>query len=289
MKRDPLLQALAEARHADPFGVLGPHIGPNGLVIRAVIPTAERITVTRNGPGSVEMTRRHPAGIFEAVLPDITQIPDYRLQVSYFGGATSEVDDPYRYGRVLSDYDLYLFGEGKHTRIYDKLGAHPMTIGGADGVHFAVWAPNAKRVSAVGDFNSWDGRRHPMRSLGSSGVWEIFIPGVAVGERYKFELLTKYGEVILKSDPFGFAFELPPLNASLVSAPKDQWKDGEWMRSRDSAGSWFHQPFAAYEVHLGSWGRVPEEGNRYLTYAELADRLIPYVKEMGTRTSSCSR
>ena len=206
MKRDSALQALAEARHADPFAVLGPHPDSRGVVIRALVPTAERITVTRNGSGSVEMQRRHPAGIFEVVLPGATEVPDYRLQVQYHGGATSEIDDPYRYGRVLSDYDLYLFGEGKHTRIYEKLGAHPMTVGTAAGVHFAVWAPNAKRVSVVGDFNAWDGRRHPMRSLGASGVWEIFIPGLYVGEKYKFEILSRYGEVLLKSDPFGFAF-----------------------------------------------------------------------------------
>jgi 1,4-alpha-glucan branching enzyme len=237
--------------------------------------------VTRNGSGSVEMERRHPAGIFEAVLPGTAEIPDYRLEVLYHGGSTSEIDDPYRYGRILSDYDLYLFGEGKHTRIYEKLGAHPTTIGGSAGVHFAVWAPNAKRVSVVGDFNAWDGRRHPMRSLGGSGVWEIFIPGLYVGEKYKFEILSRYGEVVLKSDPFGFAFELPPQNASVVAAPAYDWKDAEWMRSRASADSWFHQPMAVYEVHLGSWSRIPEESGRYLTYRELAERLIPYVKEMG--------
>jgi 1,4-alpha-glucan branching enzyme len=227
------------------------------------------------------MERRHPAGIFEAVLPGTAEIPDYRLEVLYHGGSTSEIDDPYRYGRILSDYDLYLFGEGKHTRIYEKLGAHPTTIGGSAGVHFAVWAPNAKRVSVVGDFNAWDGRRHPMRSLGGSGVWEIFIPGLYVGEKYKFEILSRYGEVVLKSDPFGFAFELPPQNASVVAAPAYDWKDAEWMRSRASADSWFHQPMAVYEVHLGSWSRIPEESGRYLTYRELAERLIPYVKEMG--------
>ena len=281
MKRDSALQALAEARHADPFSVLGPHPDPRGLVIRALVPTAERISVTRNGSGSVEMERRHPAGIFEAVLPGTAEIPDYRLEVLYHGGSTSEIDDPYRYGRILSDYDLYLFGEGKHTRIYEKLGAHPTTIGGSAGVHFAVWAPNAKRVSVVGDFNAWDGRRHPMRSLGGSGVWEIFIPGLYVGEKYKFEILSRYGEVVLKSDPFGFAFELPPQNASVVAAPAYDWKDAEWMRSRASADSWFHQPMAVYEVHLGSWSRIPEESGRYLTYRELAERLIPYVKEMG--------
>ena len=280
MKRDPLLQALAEARHADPFSVLGPHVEPRGVVIRTIVPTAERVSVVCNGSGPLEMTRRHPAGVFEVVLPGVTDVPDYRLRVSYHGGGTSEVDDPYRYGRILSDYDLYLFGEGKHTRIYDKLGAHPLTVGSAAGVHFAVWAPNARRVSVVGDFNAWDGRRNPMRSLGSSGVWEIFIPGIGVGERYKFELLTQYGEVILKSDPFGLAFELPPLNASLVADPKYTWQDDEWMQSRDACASWFHRPFAVYEVHLGSWARMPDD-NRYLTYTELAERLVPYVKEMG--------
>ena len=281
MKRDAVLEALAEARHADPFGALGPHVDPRGIVIRTIIPTAEHVAVTRNGSRPIAMTRRHSAGIFEALLPDTRDIPDYRLSVSYFGGGAAELDDPYRYGRVLSDYDLYLFGEGKHTRIYDKLGAHPMTIGEAEGVHFAVWAPNAKRLSVVADFNAWDGRRHPMRSLGSSGVWEIFIPHIALGERYKFEILTKHGEVVLKSDPFGFAFELPPQTASVVCAPAYDWNDGAWMAARESHGSWFHRPFAAYEVHLGSWARVPEDDNRYLTYAELAARLIPYVKEMG--------
>ncbi len=281
MKRDALLQALAEARHADPFGVLGPHVESGGVVIRAIVPTADRVTVTRNGSSPIDMTRRHPSGIFEATIAGATEIPDYRLRVLFHGGTTGEIDDPYRYGRVLSDYDLYLFGEGKHTRIYDQLGAHPMTVGNAAGVHFAVWAPNAKRVSVVGDFNSWDGRRHPMRLLGASGVWEIFVPGVGTGERYKFELLTGYGEVVLKSDPFGFAFELPPLNASIVWAPSYQWRDNAWMSGRSSFESWFRRPMAVYEVHLGSWMRVPEDGNRYLSYTELAQRLVPYVKEMG--------
>ena len=281
MKRDATLKALAEARHFDPFSVLGPHVEADGVLIRAIIPPAERVTVTRQGAAPVDMTRRHPAGIFEARLAALEEIPDYRLQVTFPRGVHVEVDDPYRYGRVLSDFDLYLFGEGKHTRLYDKLGAHPMTVGVSAGVHFAVWAPNAHRVSVIGDFNSWDGRRHPMRVLGVSGVWEIFIPGVHVGHRYKFELLSKYGEVLLKSDPFGFEFEAPPLTASLVSVPRYEWRDQAWMESREGQGSWFNRPLAAYEVHLGSWGRVPEEGGRYLTYGEYAERLIPYVKEMG--------
>jgi 1,4-alpha-glucan branching enzyme len=276
-----VFEALAEARHPDPFSVLGPHVEASGIVVRAILPTAERVTVLRNGSGAVEMTQRHTAGVFEATLTDATEIPDYRLRVAYGGGATVEMDDPYRYGRVISDYDLYLFGEGKHTRIYDKLGAHPITFGGTAGAHFGVWSPNAARVSVVGDFNAWDGRRHPMRSLGASGVWEIFIPAIAAGQRYKFEILTRYGEVILKSDPFGFAFELPPLNASIVAVPKHEWRDAEWMAARAAADSWFHRPVAVYEVHLGSWARNGAAGEQYLSYPELAERLIPYVKEMG--------
>ena len=279
IKRAASFQALAEARHDDPFGILGPHVEGSGLVIRACVPTAERMVVTRNGSTPVPMKRRHAAGIFEAVIPDAKAIPDYRLEVTFGGGTTVHVDDPYRYERVLTDYDLYLFGEGKHTRIYDKLGAHLITLRGTAGVHFAVWAPNARRVSVVADFNAWDGRRHPMRNVG--GVWEIFIPGVGIGEKYKFELLTIHGEVLLKSDPFGFAFELPPLNASVVTRLDYAWRDADWMQSRGDQGSWLEKPMAVYEVHLGSWARVPEQEDRYLSYAELAARLIPYVKEMG--------
>jgi len=188
MKTAPLtpFDELAEARHADPFSVLGPHLEGDRVVIRAIVPAAERIEITSDGT-HVAMERRHDAGVFEGTIPRADEgIPDYRLRVKYSGGDTVEVDDPYRYGRLLTDYDLYLFAEGKHTRIYDKLGAHVTQVGEAYGVHFAVWAPNAGRVSVVGDFNDWDGRVHPMRSLGVSGVWEIVIPGVAVGQRYKY-------------------------------------------------------------------------------------------------------
>jgi 1,4-alpha-glucan branching enzyme len=156
-----------------------------------------------------------------------------------------------------------------------------MRIGSADGVHFAVWAPNAVRVSVVGDFNRWDGRAHPMRSLGSSGVWEIFLPAATVGHRYKFEIKARNKNVLLKADPYGHAFEIPPLSASIVSRLDYDWQDDEWMRSREECQSWLHRPMAIYEVHLGSWMRIPEENDRYLTYDELAARLIPYVREMG--------
>ena len=182
---------------------------------------------------------------------------------------------------LITDYDLYLFGEGNHTRIYDKLGAHTVTADGVQGVHFALWAPNADRVSVVGDFNAWDGRRDGMRSLGASGVWAAFVPEAKEGQRYKYEIHTRQGALLLKSDPYGAAFELPPATASIICRPDYQWGDHEWMKNRASRGSWFDRPMATYEVHLGSWARVPEDGGRYLTYRELAARLIPYVKEMG--------
>jgi 1,4-alpha-glucan branching enzyme len=182
---------------------------------------------------------------------------------------------------LITDYDLYLFGEGNHTTIYEKLGAHPITHDGVEGVHFAVWAPNADRASVVGDFNGWDGRTDRLRMLGSSGIWAGFVPAARIGHRYKFELRTRYGHIILKTDPYGFAFELPPATASVICRPDYQWGDDDWMRTRSGHDSWFHEPLSVYEVHLGSWARIPEEGNRYLTYAELAQRLIPYVKDMG--------
>ena len=183
--------------------------------------------------------------------------------------------------KVITDYDLYLFGEGNHTRIYDKLGAHLLAVDGTVVVHFAVWAPNADRVSVVGDFNDWDGRAHPMTLLGASGVWEAVIPAAREGQRYKFELHTRHGALLLKSDPYGAAFELPPATASIICRSEYAWHDEAWMRARVSRDSWFDAPLSTYEVHLGSWARIPEEGDRYLTYAELAQRLIPYVKEMG--------
>ena len=183
--------------------------------------------------------------------------------------------------RVISEYDLYLFGEGNHTRIYDKLGAHVLTQDGAVGTHFAVWAPNATHVNVVGDFNEWDGRAHRMDPLGASGVWELFAPDARAGHRYKYEIHARHAGVLLKSDPYGFAFEIPPAAASVICDTRHEWGDQEWMSYRAAQESWYRKPMAIYEVHLGSWARVPEEADRYLTYGELGDRLIPYVKEMG--------
>jgi 1,4-alpha-glucan branching enzyme len=181
----------------------------------------------------------------------------------------------------FSDYDLYLFGEGNHTRIYDKLGAHLVTADGVAGVQFAVWAPNAVEISVVGDFNGWDSTAHAMRSLGPSGVWEAFVPGATTGQRYKYHLRLRTGASALKADPYGFAFESPPGSASIVCDPRHEWADEKWMTARRAQDSWLQRPMSVYEVHLGSWARVPEEGTRFPTYPELAARLIPYVKEMG--------
>ena len=173
-----VLDAIAGARHPDPFSVLGPHLEHGHLTVRVCLPAAE--SVSRCCPMAASRSRRRraiPAGVFEAAIPGAEDTAcTIGLSVTYPGGYVAEIDDPYRFGRVITDYDLYLFGEGNHTRIHDKLGAHPMTLGSTEGVHFAVWAPNATRVSVVGDFNDWDGRVHPMRRLGVSGVWEIFVP-----------------------------------------------------------------------------------------------------------------
>ncbi len=291
---DPVAAAidtLAAARNHDPFALLGPHpvVAPGGaaLVVRAFHPAASAVTLTLRPSGAtIPMTRRHPAGVFEAVVEpweDAVWKFDYRLVVQYADGHTVEIDDPYRYGPVLTDFDLHLLAEGTQLRAQDKLGAHTMSMGSTAGVHFAVWAPSAERVSVVGDFNGWDGRVNPMRVLLPHGVWEIFIPGVAQGARYKFEVRSRHGgAVVLKADPYAKWSEVPPLTASIVrDLDGYDWQDGEWMARRKDLGSRLDRPMSIYEVHLGSWARVPEEGGRVLTYRELAERLVPYVAEMG--------
>jgi 1,4-alpha-glucan branching enzyme len=198
------------------------------------------------------------------------------------GRHTRELLDPYQFGEVLTDFDLHLLSEGTHYRAWEKLGSHRITIGKVTGVHFAVWAPDAQRVSVVGDFNHWDGRVNPMRKLVPSGIWEIFIPDLPDGICYKYEVRTPAGALLHKSDPYAQRFEVPPNTASIVwNEGGFAWSDHDWMRDRPSLGGWHDRPMAVYEVHFESWRRVPEEGNRYLTYRELADTLVPYVREMG--------
>jgi 1,4-alpha-glucan branching enzyme len=280
------LSALVNGVNRDPFAVLGPHPDERGrgILVRAFHPAARAIDLRMMATGELlPMTKQSAAGVFDISLPQSQPHElDYRLRMTFPGDHVIEADDPYRYGRVLGDFDLHLFGEGTHQRIFEKLGAHRIRIGSTTGVHFAVWAPNADRVSVIGDFNGWDGRVHAMRLLAPAGVWEIFLPDLPDGEKYKFEIRTSAGALLQKSDPFGVAFEVPPLSASVVRDISGYpWSDEAWMASRRQRGAWIDRPLSIYEVHFGSWARVPEEGNRFLTYRELADRLVPYAKETG--------
>jgi 1,4-alpha-glucan branching enzyme len=279
---------LIHADHWDPFGVLGQHDlpegAPEGRVVRAFLPEARAawvVDLSRGEPGSrVEMDRVHADGLFECAFPGRSGAFPYRLAVEDYHGHSWEFVDAYQFGPVLTDFDLHLLGEGTHYRNFERLGAHLREHEGFRGVHFAVWAPNALRVSVVGNFNHWDGRRHPMRSCGPTGIWEIFIPDLSQGEVYKFEVKSRYHSYLVqKSDPYGFAAELRPKTASIVwDVNNFAWDDDEWMADREKAQD-LHSPIAVYEVHLGSWRRKVEEGNRFLTYRELADQLVEHLKE----------
>jgi 1,4-alpha-glucan branching enzyme len=281
-------EALVGGDHADVFAVLGPHVvdTPDGaaVVVRALLPGAAGARVLPRPPGIAAraMARVHSAGLFEAVFAGERATFPYRLEVDD-SGRVAVIDDPYRFPSTLSDYDRHLLAEGTHEGASEKLGAHPTVLEGVSGVVFAVWAPAARRVSVVGDFNAWDGRRHPMRLHPANGIWEIFVPGVEEGARYKFEIRSRSGEPIaLKADPYAFAFEpeTPRTAAVVTSLDGYRWRDADWMAAR-ATQSRHDGPLAIYEVHLGSWRRVPEEGDRFLTYEELADRLAAYAKDMG--------
>jgi 1,4-alpha-glucan branching enzyme len=279
---DAAIAAIVEARHGDPFSVLGMHQAVDGTIsVRAFWPGAVTAEVIEPATGDAvaSLIRLHDDGFFAGTVAGRTERFAYRLR---FGrdSDTWETEDAYRFGTVLGEVDAYLLREGTHRRIYEKLGAHPMTMDGVDGVAFAVWAPNAMRASVVGDFNDWDGRRHPMRKRIEAGVFEIFIPGVRPGANYKFEMLGADGQLLpLKADPVGFAHERPPANASRVAGlPRHPWEDGEWMAMR-AARQRLAAPISIYEVHLGSWRR--KNGIEYLTYDEFGEQLIAYAVEMG--------
>ncbi len=281
------LQKIIHSMHPDPFEVLGAHIvtwgGREAVAIRAFLPDARELSVIRTATGQRYSAKRiHKDGFFEAIIRGESEVFEYRLEEVRFDGTVRTFVDPYSFLPVLSDFDLYLIGEGTHYRKYEKLGAHEWEIGGVRGVFFAVWAPNALRVSVIGDFNNWDGRRHPMRVRGLTGIWELFIPDLKQGDLYKFEVKSRYkGYLAEKSDPYAFCSELRPRSASVVwNTDGYKWRDQHWMEQR-SRRNWLESAVSIYEAHLGSWMRVPEEGDRWLTYTELAERLIPYVKEMG--------
>ena len=276
------IDAIARGMHADPFAVLGPHDVDGGVAIRVFRPHVRSVEIIPFGqPDGLVLTRIHPEGLFEGVVPNERRDEfDYRLRLTWSDGSSSETDDAYRYGPVLTEFDLHLLGEGTHDRVYDRLGARAITHGIHRGVHFAVWAPNAQRVSVVGDFNGWDGRVHPMRAIRPAGYWEIFLPDLGQGDRYKFEVIGSNGQAVLKSDPCGRRFELPPQTAAIVW-PDDpyQWTDGDWMAERRRSGQWLRKPMSVYEVHLGSWQRAAN--GQLLTYCEIGELLVPYVQQMG--------
>jgi len=263
---------IIAGRHADPFHFLGPHIENNETIVRVFLPNAKHV-IAVGERGERKLKKVDPAGLFVGPLDNPKK---YRLRAR-FGDSDVEFEDPYRFPPVLSDYDLHLLGEGTHLRLYDKLGAHPMALEGVEGVAFVVWAPNAKRVSVVGDFNFWDGRRHAMRVRGN-GYWEIFVPGAHAEQKYKYEIIGASGELLpLKSDPVAFAGEMRPATASVII------DSGKLLAPQPGhAGiNALDAPMSIYEVHLGSWRRKGDNGEQWLNYCELADQLPAYAADMG--------
>ncbi|MCC7282979.1 MAG: 1,4-alpha-glucan branching protein GlgB [Acetobacteraceae bacterium] len=274
----PEIEALLGGRHADPFAILGPHEAEGGVVVRALVPGASRLALRRaEGGQELELPRRRDA-LFEGLVPGAAMPLRYTL-LAETGQGVRHFEDPYRFGPMLGPLDDHLLVEGTHTRLHQRLGAHLVCHGGTRGVRFAVWAPNAARVSVVGNHNGWDGRVHPMRLRRDSGLWEIFIPGLGEGAVYKYELLARDGRLLpLKADPFGFAAELRPSTASVVASLDFAWTDAAWMADRATADA-RRRPMTIYEVHAPSWKRHPD--GRFWNWDELACDLIPYAREMG--------
>jgi len=290
------IDALVTGRNGDPFALLGPHPVSGGWAIRFFLPWAAEASIALGSASAerppvamakvVDAVKLRPEGFFEAsFLSSQTTAPapgSYKIRFRTHHGEEYEVYDTYAFPYSISEFDLYLMGEGRHYDTYEKLGAHVVTHEGVAGVHFAVWAPSARRVSVVGDFNRWDGRVDVMRPRGSSGIWELFVPELKEGAIYKYEIIGPTGAMLpLKADPYGFQSELRPNTGSVVARlDKHAWRDAEWISKRFSK-KWLDAAMSIYEVHLGSWRRIPEDKNRWLSYRELGDQLIPYVKELG--------
>ncbi|MCD8082679.1 MAG: 1,4-alpha-glucan branching protein GlgB [Clostridiales bacterium] len=283
------IEEIVYSEAANPDRLLGPHMTDKGLLIQAFIPAAAEVTVKIAGTGKkYPMEKQDDAGYFSVLVPRKT-MTDYLLLITYESGETEEIHDPYAYGTQYTEAELKKFAAGIFYDVYKKMGAHPLEIGGVKGVYFSVWAPCAMRVSVVGDFNHWDGRRHQMRLIGDSGVFELFIPGVEPGAVYKYEIKTRKGEPMLKADPYGSYAELRPNTASIVWESQYSWGDGEWLSQREKTDT-KKKPVSIYEVHLGSWIRKPIEtredgtavvGSEFYNYREIAPRLADYMKEMG--------
>jgi 1,4-alpha-glucan branching enzyme len=272
--------AIVGACHPDPFGILGLHATPDGVALRAFVPGAQELHVQdMNGGHIATLSQRHPDGFFEGLVTGRGDHFIYCLRATN-GGDSWTLHDPYMFGAILGEMDDYLLVEGTHKHLYERLGAHPMVVDGIRGVHFSVWAPNARRVSVVGGFNAWDGRRHQMRKRIDSGLWEIFAPDIGEGTVYKYEIVGKTGVLLpLKADPLAFASELRPSTASVVARTDNfTWTDEAYLAGRAKQTA-RRQPISIYEVHLGSWRRPGR--HQFLTYDQIADQLIPYVQDLG--------
>lgn len=277
------IEKIINGESHDPFKVLGCHpVNKDGkriIIIRVYHPWAKEAFIIKDNQ-KIKM-EKIKEGFFVLEFLEEKKVFPYKVFIIPYFGSPFEYDDPYRFLPVISDYDKHLFNEGNHKRIYEKLGAHLIEHQGVKGCHFALWAPNAKRVSVISDFNAWDGRIHQMRVLGSSGIWEIFIPGVIEGDKYKYEIKIKEGHLLIKSDPYGFYTEKRPKTASIVySLEGFKWEDEDYLKERANKNP-IKEPISIYEVHLGSFMRVLEENNRFITYKEAIKYLISYVKEMG--------
>lgn len=281
------LSGILDGNAADPRSVLGPHRirvgGHDATAVRGYFPGSEQAwLVDANHQAVRPMRRIHPSGLYEGLLPHLDdREANYKIRLASRNGKTIDMTDPYSAPMLFTDFDRYLFGEGQHWKIYERLGAHLREIDGQAGVNFAVWAPNAQSVQVVGDFNHWDGRSHAMQKQVPSGIWELFVPNIGAGQKYKFRVRTLHGEVIDKTDPFGFAAELPPRTASIVS-PLDryQWSDSSWMERRRSEDQ-LSKPMSVYELHLGSWRKCEHGVHGWMNYREIAHQLVQYCQETG--------
>jgi 1,4-alpha-glucan branching enzyme len=270
---------LLALRHQDPHSILGAHPTDRGVIIRAYRPDAEAVFLLIDDGDRLPMVR-HETGLFDLLVKDRRDVFKYHLEVHYRDGGVFTFRQPYAFLPTLGDLDLHLWSEGRHERAWERLGARECEVAGVSGIAFSVWAPNAAGVSVVGDFNDWDGRLHMLRTLGNSGIWELFIPDLAPHVIYKFEIRTRDDAFKLKADPLATAAELPPRTASVVNRPSAAFTDAEWIDAR-AAYDPLRSPISIYEIHLGSWRRVPEDGNRSLNYREMADQLGDYLVEMG--------
>src|SRR5437763_8588940 len=276
------LESLVRREHPNPHSVLGAHPENGGVVVRTLRPAACAVTAVTDGQPGVQLQQIHPGGLFEGRLENAELPLHYRLEVDYGEAGKFTIEDPYAFVPTIGELDQHLIGEGRHEELYDRLGAHVREHHGVTGTAFAVSAPAARAVSVIGEFNSWAGRLHAMRSLGSTGIWELFLPAVGPGARYKYEILTQDHQILLKADPYALATEVPPKTASVVFGPQHAWSEGDqaWLRQRQDEQP-LQRPISIYEVHLGSWRLNTLEGNRSLTYLELADELSAYVKDLG--------